>query len=88
MGDKLPLQSHCSFCGTAKEELSTQLIRTRFSFGKNFPVEYEEVVLCKQCTEMYENKNWWAKVGASFALVVIFIFMGLKFLFLYSNAFL
>ena len=78
-------EKHCKFCGVADQNLSTQMIRTKFSFGKNFPVEYEDVVLCDECTKMYEKKNNLAKVGAVIALIVIFSFMGLKFFFLYSS---
>lgn len=81
------LEKHCRFCGENSDNLSSQMIRTKFSFGKNFPVEYESVVLCERCTKMYEKKNQKAKIGAYIALAIIFIFMGLKFFILYSPIF-
>ena len=81
------MKKHCKFCGSGDKELFNIMIRSSFSFGKNFPVEYEQVLLCKACCDMYEEKNKWAKVGAVIVLIIVFSFIGIKFFFLYSNIF-
>ncbi|ACB86363.1 hypothetical protein [Natranaerobius thermophilus] len=77
----------CQACGREdKESLENYMVRKNFAFGKNFPIEYEEMSLCIQCRENYERKNSRMKVLAVIVLAVILIFMGINFTILISPA--
>ncbi len=78
------INKHCDFCGAGNVDLTQEMIRTNFAFGKKFPAEYEKVMLCDQCLQVVAAKNKRAKIGAIIALTIIFAFMGIKFAILYS----
>ncbi len=74
----------CQICGISDKHLTEHVIRKNFAFGKNFPAEYEQMLLCHNCIDNYEQKNKKMKVLAYVALLIILTFMGINFAILFS----
>lgn len=76
---------NCQNCGQKGVSLEQHLVRKGFAFGQDFPVKYEQMMLCSECRDFLQQKEGYVKKIALVILIIVLGMIGLNFVLIFGS---